>query len=142
MNVEINEVQFEHFFKNLAQLPLEEQDENRALKKAANVIIDSIIDEAPKDEREDLNHASLKNNVKSTRPRDGTVRIHSGGAYHAHLVEFGRSGGSKIALKNGKRQKVTWGPTTANPFFTRGFEKAQREALQEMAEEIKRTLGL
>lgn len=142
MQVEINELQFDTLLKHIAKLPIEENVENSALNKAAKLVKAAIIEEAPQDEREELNHASIKNNIFSYPPKDGRVIIHTGGAHHAHLVEFGRSGGSKMAEKNGKEQLVTWGPTQANPFFTRGFEKSQINALQTMEDEIKKALGL
>lgn len=132
----------QEILQRLGNLPLEEEDENRVLNKAAQVVKRAVIEEAPIDKKNPADSGTLKENIKNTRAKDGEVKIHSGGAYHAHLIEFGRSGGSKIALKNGKRQKVTWGPTAANPFFTRGFEKSKPEAMKVMEEEVKKVLGL
>lgn len=127
---------------NLARLAIEEDVEKMALNKATKVVKEAIVEEAPIDSRNPADSASLHKNIKSTRYKDGVVSIHTGGAYHAHLVEFGRSAGSKYALKNGKRQLVTWGATNANPFFTRGFGKSSREAIEVMSDEIKKALRL
>lgn len=122
--------------RNLSALNVDEDIENRALSKAGKITKEAIISEAP------VAQGVLKKNIKLKRPRDGEAVIHTGGAYHAHLVEFGRSAGSIIAVKKGKRQKVTWGSTNPNPFFTRGFEKSKSEAQHAMADEIKKGLGL
>lgn len=126
----------DELMKTLLRIPIEEEVENRAVNKAAKVTKEAIAEEAPVD------RGILKKNIKATRAKDGEARVHTGGAYHGHLVEFGRSGGSKEAVKNGKRQKVTWGPTAPNPFFTRGFEKSKEEAQTAMADEIKKVLKL
>lgn len=126
----------DEILQKLSELPLEEEDENRALNKAANVVKKAVIEEAPEDD------GTLKKNIKVKRAKDGEAKVHSGKAYHAHILEGGRSGGSKYALKNGKRQKVSWGPMAPNPFFTRGFEKSKRESQQVMADEIKKVLKL
>lgn len=109
----------EAIMQNLLNLPLEEADENRAINKAAKIVKEAVIEEAPVDD------GTLKSNIKAKRAKDGEAKVHTGGAYHSHLVEFGRSAGSKYALKNGKRQLVTWGATAPNPFFTRGLEKVK-----------------
>ena len=128
--------------KQLGRLPIEEEDEKKALDKATKVVKKAIAEEAPIDKKNPKDSSSLHKNIKSTRYIDGVVTIHTGGAYHAHLVEFGRSAGSKYALKNGKRQLVTWGATEANPFFTRGFGRSSREAVDVMANEIRKALRL
>lgn len=122
--------------QNLLNLPLEEAQENRALNKGANVIKKVVIEEAPEDD------GTLKENIKARRARDGEAKVHTGKAYHSHIVEGGRSAGSKFVLKKGKRQKVTWGAMAPNPFFTRGFEKSKGEAVDVMAAEIKKALKL
>lgn len=127
--------------ESLLRLPIEENVENRAVNKAAKITKEAIAKEAPIG-RKPAEKSSLHENIKVKRAKEGVARVHTGGAYHAHLVEFGRSGGSTIAIKNGKRQKVTWGPTSSNPFFTRGFEKSKIEAQQAMVDEIKKALKL
>lgn len=122
--------------QNLLNLPLEDVEENRALNKGANVIKNAVIEEAPEDD------GTLKKNIKRKNARDGEAKVHTGKAYHSHIIEGGRSAGSKYALKNGKRQKVTWGAMAPNPFFTRGFEKSKGEAVDVMAAEIKKALNL
>lgn len=126
----------EAIMQNLLNLPLEEADENRAINKAAKIVKEAVIEEAPVDD------GTLKSNIEAKRSKDGEAKVHTGGAYHSHLVEFGRSAGSKYALKNGKRQLVTWGATAPNPFFSRGLEKSKDTAINAMADEIKKALRL
>lgn len=126
----------EALLENLMNLPLEEADENRALNAAAKVVKEAVILEVPVDD------GTLKKNIKAQRAKDGEAKVHTGGAYHSHLVEFGRSAGSKYALKNGKRQKVTWGSTAPNPFFARGLENSKSRAVDVMSDEIRKALGL
>lgn len=128
--------------KILQNLPLEEKEENSIVNKAAKLVQEAAIEEAPVDERNEEDSGTLKRNIKLMRAREGVARVHTGGAYHAHLVEFGRSGGSKTAVKSGKSQKVTWGDTVPNPFFTRAFQKTKGEAQKVMAEELKKRLNL
>lgn len=126
----------EALMKNLMNLPLEEADENRALNKAANVVKDAVINEAPVDD------GVLKANIKTKHAKDGEAKVHTGRAYHAHIIQGGRSAGSKYVLKNGKHQLVTWGAMAPNPFFTRGFEKSKSNAISAMSDEIKKALNL
>lgn len=126
----------EALLQNLTNLPLEEADENRALNAAAKVVKEAVIEEAPVDD------GTLKKNIKAQRAKDGEAKVHTGSAYHSHLVEFGRSAGSKYALKNGVRQKVTWGSTAPNPFFTRGLERSKGRAVDVMSDEIRKALRL
>lgn len=134
MNLEMQGL--EALLQNLSNLPLEEADENRALNAAAKVVKEAVIEEAPEDD------GTLKKNIKAQRAKDGEAKVHTGSAFHSHLVEFGRSAGSKYALKNGKRQKVTWGSTAPNPFFTRGLERSKGRAVDVMGDEIRRALNL
>lgn len=134
---------------NLARLPLEENEENAVVTKGAKITQKAIVEEAPvgterKNKKGKVTYkpGSLKKNIKVKRAVDGVAVIHTGKAYHGHLIEFGRSAGSKMAKKNGKTQKVTWGSTNANPFFTRGFESSQNEAKQAMANEIRKLKNL
>lgn len=137
MGLEING--FDEILKNLQNLALEEDEENRALNAAAKVVQKAVIEEAPQDEE---NGGTLKKNIKVKRAKDGVANVHSGKAYHSHIIEGGRSAGSKYALKNGKRQLVTWGAIAPNPFFSRGFEKSKEEAVNKMADEIKKAKNL
>ncbi|MFF5993711.1 HK97-gp10 family putative phage morphogenesis protein [Lysinibacillus sp. KU-BSD001] len=139
------EVQFtglQEILQSLGNLALEEEEENKALNAGAKVVKKAVIEEAPIDANNPVDSGTLKENIQNSRAKDGVATIHSGGAYHAHLVENGRSGGSGIFTKNGKRQKITWGPTAPNPFFTRGFEKSKDEATQAMIDEIKKAKNL
>lgn len=121
--------------QNLLRLNIDESLETKALTKAGKITQEAVIAEANFGSR---SKGTMKKNIKLKRPKDGEVVIHSGGAYHAHLIEFGRSGGSKI----GGGRKVTWGPTAPNPFFSRGFEASQEDAKQAMIDEIQKGLGL
>jgi len=132
----------EALLQNLTNLPLEEADENKALNAAAKVVKEAVIEEAPQDKRNSSSKSSIKNNIKTTRAKNGEAKIHTGGAYHAHIIEGGRSAGRKYALKNGKRQLVTWGPIAPNPFFTRGFESSKGRAVDVMSDEIRKALNL
>ncbi|MGE7020415.1 HK97-gp10 family putative phage morphogenesis protein [Solibacillus cecembensis] len=131
----------EAILQSLVRLPIEEAEENKILNKAAEVVKKAAIEEAPQDDGA-LDEHSLKKNIKIKRAKEGEVKIHSGGAYHAHIVEGGRSAGNKYALKNGKRQLVTWGATAPNPFFSRAFAKSKAEATQVMIDEIKKVKNL
>lgn len=126
----------DELLSNMLQLPMEDADENGAVNKAAKVVKEAVAAEAP------VGRGTLKANIKAKRAIDGVAVVHTGGAFHGHLVEFGRSGGSKMAVKNGKQQKVTWGPTAPNPFFTRGYEASKNQAQQAMADELKKRLKL
>lgn len=126
----------EEILRNLSQLPMEEAEENKIINKAAEVVKKAAIEEAPKDD------GTLKKNIKVERAKEGVGKVHSGKAYHAHIVEGGRSAGRKYALKNGKRQLVTWGATAPNPFFSRAFNKSKAKATQVMIDEIKKVKNL
>ena len=126
----------DEILNNLAKLNIEEALENKAVNKAGTITRDTVIIEAPRDE------GILKENIQLRRSKDGRAFVHSGRAYHAHLVEGGRSGGSTMAKKKGKIQRVTWGPTTPNPFFSRGFEISKGPAKNAMIAVIKKELGL
>lgn len=119
--------------QNLTRMNVDEVTENKALTKAGKITQEAIIAEAPVDK------GTLKKNIKLRRPKDGEALIHTGAAYHAHLVEFGRSGGSAITKKG---RKVKWGPTTPNPFFSRGFEQSKSEAMSAMIGELQKGLKL
>lgn len=137
--MEMKVLGLDEILQNLASINVDEAVENKALKKAGKVTQEAIIKEAPIDKINPPDYASLHKNIKVSRPIDGEIRVHTGGAYHAHLVEFGRSGGSAIT-KNGK--KVTWGPTTPNPFFSRGFGQSANDAKKAMIEELQKELKL
>lgn len=134
--MEIEFTGLQEILQRIGNLPLEEADENRAVNKAANIVKKAVQEEVT------ANGWSFENEIKTKRAKDGEAKVHSGKAYHAHILEGGRSAGSKYALKNGKRQKVTWGPIAPNPFFTRGFEKSKAEAMKTMEDEVKKVLGL
>jgi HK97 gp10 family phage protein len=71
------------------------------------------------------------------------VIVHSGRVPHAHLVEFGRSGGStKWVDKNGVSRTVKWGPTAPNPVVARTYEREQAKIIDVIGKSVKRELGL
>ncbi|WP_419962181.1 HK97-gp10 family putative phage morphogenesis protein [Psychrobacillus sp. BM2] len=126
----------EETLRNLSNLNISETVENRALTKAGKVTQETIIAEANFGNRSD---GVIKKNIKLKRPKDGQVVIHTGKAYHSHILEFGRSAGSTIT-KGGK--KVTWGKINPNPFFSRGYEQSKSESMNAIIEEIQGALGL
>jgi len=119
--------------QNLQRLVVDEALESKALNKAGKITQEAIANEAPVDK------GTLKRNIKLRRAKNGEVIIHTGGAYHAHLVEFGRSAGSAITKKG---RRVKWGRTNPNPFFTRGFDASKEEAKQALINELQKGLGL
>ena len=71
------------------------------------------------------------------------VIVHSGRVPHAHLVEFGRSGGStKWTDKNGVSRTVKWGPLSPNPVVARTYERERAKIIQVIGNEVKKELGL
>jgi len=126
----------EEILEKIKHLPLEEEDENRAINKASNVVKKAVQEEVK------ANGWTFEKEIKVRRSKDGEGAVHTGKAYHAHILEGGRSGGQKYALKNGRHQLVKWGPMAPNPFFTRAYNKSKREAQQAMAEELKKVLKL
>lgn len=126
----------EEALQNLSSLNISEQLESKALNKAGKITQKAIIAEANFGGRSD---GVIKQNIKLKRPKNGEVVIHTGRAYHSHILEFGRSAGSTIT-KGGK--KVTWGRINANPFFSRGYEQSKSEALNAIIDEIQRELGI
>lgn len=128
----------DEILQNLISLNVGEPLENKALTKAGKITQEAVIAEAKFGKR---SRGTMSKNIKLKRPKDGEVVIHSGGAYHAHLIEFGRSGG-KTTPKKGKKKSVSWGPTAPNPFFARGFEASGESAKRAMIEEIQKGLKL
>jgi len=113
--------------------------EEKALKAGANVIEDEIKSEANRI-RDD---GTLHDNIDTTDVKNGIITVHTGGAYHAHLVEFGRSAGQGTYIdKNGVTRPVKWGDTTPQPVVQGSFERKKDEAFEEMKKVIKRELGL
>ena len=131
--MEVKMTGLDEILQNLMSLNVDESVENRALNKAGKLTQEAVQNEAPVDQ------GTLKENIRLRRAKDGEVTVHSGGAYHAHLVEFGRSGGSTNG-KGGRR--VSWGPTAPNPFFSRGFESSALRAQFTIIEEIQKGLKL
>lgn len=99
----------------------------------------------------------LKTQIQSNVPvddgvfRDGivvtekgkNVIVHSGRVPHAHLVEFGRSGGStKWTDKNGVQRTVKWGATSPNPVVARTYESQRQKVIEIIGADVKKRLGL
>lgn len=133
LTVELKIEGLETILQNLKKLNLDEALENKALNKAGKITQEAIQEQTP------VAEGILKNNIKVRRAKDGEVFVHTGGAYHAHLIEFGRSGGSAITKKG---RKVTWGSTAPNPFFSRGYEMSKANALDAMIDELQKGLKL
>lgn len=126
----------EETLRNLNNLNISEAIENKALNKAGKITQKAIIAEAVFGNRSDK---MIRDNIKLKRAKDGEIVIHTGRAYHAHIIELGRSAGSTIT-KGGK--KVTWGVINPNPFFSRGYEQSKSESMNAIIEEIQGALGL
>ncbi|WP_342544793.1 HK97-gp10 family putative phage morphogenesis protein [Lysinibacillus sp. FSL W7-1291] len=139
MNFEIQGM--DALMQNLMNLQLEEAEENKALNAGAKVVKEAVEKEVPVGKSKNKKN-KLKNNIKIKRAKDGEAKVHTAKAYHGHILEGGRSAGSKYVTKKGKRQKVTWGPIAPNPFFTRGFELSKPGALNAIADEIKKAKNL
>lgn len=120
-------------------LKVTNQTEQKALEAGGEILVKAVKVEANR-VRDD---GTLHDNIKETEVKNGKLTVHTGHAYHAHLVEFGRSAGQGTYKdKNGVRRPVKWGSTGANPVMARGFEKSQREIILEMARVIKKEMGL
>ena len=69
--------------------------------------------------------------------------VHSGRVPHAHLVEFGRSGGSaQYVDKNGVTRTVKFGPVGPNPVVARTVEQQSQQVIDVMADEVRKELGI
>lgn len=118
---------------------VDKKTEEKALIEGGKVLIKAAKEEANR-VRDD---GTLHDNIKDTKVKNSKITIHTGEAYHAHLVEFGRSSGQgSYRDKNGKRRKVKWGDTAPNPVMGRAFENSQSEIMKAMSKVIKRELDL
>lgn len=69
--------------------------------------------------------------------------VHSGRVPHAHLVEFGRSGGqAQYVDKNGVTRTVKFGPIGPNPVVARTVEQQTNRVIDVMAKEVRKELGI
>lgn len=113
--------------------------EEKALKEGGKILVKAAKEEANR-VRDD---GTLHDNIEETTVKNGVITIHTGEAYHAHLVEFGRSGGQGTYRdKRGVIRPVKWGDTAPNPVMARAFENSQNEIITAMRNVIKRELGL
>lgn len=113
--------------------------ETKALEAGGKVLAKAVKEEANKI-RDD---GTLYENIKETAVKNSKITVHTGGAYHAHLVEFGRSSGQGTYKdKNGVIRPVKWGDTAPNPFMSRAFENSQKEIIETMGNVIKKELDL
>jgi HK97 gp10 family phage protein len=127
----------EQLRKQLSQLEKAEEIEQKALNKAGKHLVDRLKTEAPYDD------GTIKESLKLKKAKDGEAVVHTGGAYHAHLIEFGRSGGqTTIQDKNGIMRTIKWGDTSPNPFMTRTYESELKTLERIIAEELRRGMGL
>lgn len=139
MSLEIQGMQ--ELLNNIRQMDLavDSRLEDKALKAGARVIEAEMKNEANRI-RDD---GTLHDNIKSTDVKNGRITVHTGGAYHAHLVEFGRtSGQSTYVDRNGVTRPVKWGETTPQPVVQGSYERKKDEVLNEMKKVIKQELGL
>ena len=123
----------DEILKNLSTLNIDAAVEDRALNTAGKITQEAVKNEAP------FKDGTLKKNIRLRRPKDGEVIIHTGRAYHAHILEFGRSAGSTNG-RGGKRR--SWGAMAPNPFFSRAFEQSKDSAKQAMIDVIQKELRL
>ena len=97
--------------------------ENRALREAGELVRGAIEKEAPK------RTGTLKESIKASgvRTREGMKQVLVGpgdAGWYGKFVEFGT-----VKMK-------------ANPFMARGYETSKEEAVEKIAEELKKGLGL
>lgn len=131
----------EELLRNIKQLGIKMNPkvEEKALNSGAKILEDEIKREANKI-RDD---GTLFENIKSTKVKNGRIIVHTGEAYHAHLVEFGRSAGQKTYKdKKGRIRLAKWGTTTPQPVVQGSFKRKKNEILNEMKKVLKRELGL
>jgi HK97 gp10 family phage protein len=123
--------------KQLSKLENADQIQQKALQKAGRHLVEELIAAAP------YHDGTVKDNLKLKRVDDHEVVAHTGKAFHAHLIEFGRSAGeTQIRDKNGVLRTIKWGSTTPNPFMTRTYD-SQLDILQGIiALEIRKGMGL
>ncbi|WP_350342348.1 HK97-gp10 family putative phage morphogenesis protein [Proteinivorax tanatarense] len=97
--------------------------ENKALKSAGNVVEKAIKEETPTDS------GSLKDSIftSNIKTKEGIKHVEVGpdkDGWYGAFIEFGTVN------------------ITANPFMGRGYEKSKEQAETEIANELKRGLGL
>jgi HK97 gp10 family phage protein len=127
----------EHLRKQLSQLENAEEIEKKALDKAGKYLVDKLKAEAPHHD------GTIEENLMLKKAKDGQAIVHTGKAYHAHLYEFGRTGGeTKIRDKNGTERTIKWGDMPMNPFMTRTYESELKTLERIIAEELKKGMGL
>jgi HK97 gp10 family phage protein len=135
--VKVDFTGLEHLQKELRKLENHEQIENKALNKAGEYLVDKLKENAP------YHDGTLQDNLKYKKSKDGEVIVHTGKAYHAHLYEFGRTGGqTTIVDKNGKRRVIKWGDMNENPFMTRTYESNLPILERIISEELKKGMGI
>lgn len=113
--------------------------EEKALKAGGDILLEAAKEEANR-VRDD---GTLYENIEKTTVNNGKITIHTGEAYHAHLIEFGRSSGQGTYKdKNGVIRPVKWGDTAPNPVMARAFENSRNEIITVMRNVIKKELDL
>lgn len=127
----------ENLQKELRNLENHEQIENKALNKAGEYLVDRLKEASP------YHDGTLEENLKYKKSKNGEVIVHTGQAYHAHLYEFGRTGGQTTIIdKNGKQRLIKWGEMNANPFMTRTYESNLPILERIIAEELRKGMGI
>lgn len=135
--MDINFTGLEALKRQLAQLENAEDIQKKALNKAGRHLVEELKNASPFDD------GTMSDNLSLKRIDENEVIVHTGKAYHAHLIEFGRtSGETRIKDKNGVMRTIKWGATTPNPFMTRTYE-SQLDILQGIiALELRKGMGL
>lgn len=127
----------ENLRKELSRFENSEQIEQKALNKAGKHLVDKLVENAP------YHDGTLQDNLKLKKAKGGKATVHTGRAYHAHLYEFGRSGGqTTIRDKNGTLRLIKWGDMSPNPFMTRTYESELRTLERIIGEEMRKGMRL
>jgi HK97 gp10 family phage protein len=135
--VKVDFTGLESLKNELRKLENNEQIENKALNKAGEYLVDRLKDSSP------YHDGTLRDNLKFKKSKDGEVVVHTGKAYHAHLYEFGRTGGqTTIVDRNGKQRVIKWGTTSPDPFMTRTYESQLPILERIITEELKKGMGI
>jgi HK97 gp10 family phage protein len=123
--------------RRIAQLDNAQVIQQKALNKAGRHLLEEVQRAAPVDD------GTLRKNLKVKRVDEHEIVIHTGGAYHAHILEFGRSAGQKqVRVKGGRAKTIKWGATSPNPFMTRTYENQVDNLNRIIVEELRKGLGL
>lgn len=110
--------------------------EERAVKAGAEYLKAKLEASVPVDD------GVYKSGIVVTK-RGKRYIVHTGKVPHAHLVEFGRSGGTaKYVDKKGVTRTAKFGPTAPNPVMARTYESEQNQIVRVIGQTVRRELGL